>query len=198
MKWKRNQTMSPAPAMESLPDYLRPGLAILSIGLNPSVLSARKGFYFAHPRNRFWRALNAAGLADEVLEPGRPAVDRLFACYGIGFTDLVKRPTPGLGDLSAEDFRKGAPLLKEKITRYQPRIAWFHGKETYRNYLRHAEGLRVEFVLGLQDLRIGNSRVLVAPSPSPANAAVSLEDLVEWYRRLKALRNGGDPPSGQH
>ncbi|MGH6908499.1 MAG: uracil-DNA glycosylase family protein [Nitrospiraceae bacterium] len=48
--------------MKTLSDYLRPGLAIVSIGLNPSVLSAKKGFYFAHPRNRFWRALNASGL----------------------------------------------------------------------------------------------------------------------------------------
>lgn len=176
-----------APPLPNLPDYLRSGLAIVSIGLNPSVLSAQKGFYFAHPRNRFWRALNASGLADEVLEPGRLSVERLFAQYGIGFTDLVKRPTPGLVNLTVEDFQDGAPVLKEKIARYQPCIAWFQGKETYRNYLRHAEGLRVGFDLGLQDRTIGKSRVFVTPSPSPANAAVSLDELVAWYRRLKAL-----------
>ena len=48
--------------MKTLPDYLRPGLDIVSIGINPSLPSVREGYYFANPRNRFWRALNASGL----------------------------------------------------------------------------------------------------------------------------------------
>lgn len=162
---------------------------VVSIGLNPSVMSARKGFYFANPRNRFWSALDASGLVDENLEPGREAVERLFERYAIGFTDLVKRATPGLADLKPDDFSACAPVLKAKLKGYAPRIAWFHGKETYRRYLRYAEGVRADFELGLQQTSIGESRVFVTPSPSPANAAVSLDDLVEWYRRLKALRD---------
>lgn len=177
------------PAAETLPDYLRPGLAIVSIGLNPSVVSARRGFYFANPRNRFWRALNASGLVDETLAPGREAVERLFERYGIGFTDLVSRATPGLADLKPDDFRSGAPALKERIERYAPKIAWFHGKETWRRYLRYAEGVHAAPGLGMQQTRIGSSLVFVTPSPSPANAAVPLEELIKWYRRLKALRD---------
>jgi TDG/mug DNA glycosylase family protein len=173
----------------TLPDYLRPGLAIVSVGLNPSVTSARRGFYFAHPRNRFWNALSASGLVGETLEPGRGAVERLFERHAIGFTDLVKHATPGLADLKPDDFRAGAPVLKEKIERHAPKIAWFHGKETYRRYLRYAEGAREEFGLGEQRAPIGSSLVFVTPSPSPANAAVSLEELVEWYRQLGALRD---------
>lgn len=172
-----------------LPDYLRPGLTIVSIGLNPSMMSARKGFYFANPRNRFWSALNASGLADETLEPGREAVERLFERYAIGFTDVVKHGTPGLADLKPEDFRAGAPVLREKLERYAPRIAWFHGKETYRRYLRYADGIRADFDLGLQQTPIGKSRVFVTPSPSPANAAVSLDELAKWYRQLKTFRD---------
>jgi len=175
--------------LRTLPDYLRPGLVLLSIGLNPSLLSARLGFYFANPRNRFWRALNASGLADENLEPGRAAIERLFERHGIGFTDLVKRPTSGLADLSVDDFRASAPALKEKIERHAPRIAWFHGKETYRQYLRCAENRHTRVELGLQKETIRETRVFVAPNPSPANAAVSLEEIVDWYRRLKAARD---------
>ncbi len=175
--------------MQTLPDYLRPGLTIVSIGLNPSVMSARKGFYFANPRNRFWSAFSASSLVDETLKPGREAVERLFVCYAIGFTDLVKRATPGLADLRPEDFSAGAPVLKRKLERYAPRVAWFHGKETYRRYLRYAERVRGEFDLGLQQSTIGKSRVFVTPSPSPANAAVSLDELVDWYRRLRVLRD---------
>jgi TDG/mug DNA glycosylase family protein len=176
-------------ALQTLPDYLRPGLLIVSIGLNPSLVSARRGFYFANPRNRFWSALDRSGLVDEALEPGKRALERLFERHAIGFTDLVKRPTAGLADLGPEDFRAGAPALRDKLERCAPRITWFHGKVTYRRYRQHADGARGDFALGLQPAAIGRARVFVTPSPSPANAAVSLEELVDWYRRLKALRD---------
>ena len=77
----------------TLPDHLAPGLDIVSIGLNPSVYSVERGFYFARPGNRFWPALNASGLIPEPLAPSPEAVERLFRQYRIGFTDLVKRAT---------------------------------------------------------------------------------------------------------
>ena len=46
---------------ETLPDYLKPGLDIVFVGLNPSDYSVRKGHYFANPRNRFWAAFNRSG-----------------------------------------------------------------------------------------------------------------------------------------
>jgi len=84
--------------MEALPDALREGLAILSIGLNPPLPSARAGFPFANPRNRFWPALNASGLVPEHFDPGPDAVQRLVDRYGVGFTDVVERPSRGGGD----------------------------------------------------------------------------------------------------
>ena len=46
----------------TLPDYLRPGLDIVFVGLNPGLYSAQVGRYFAHKQNRFWPALSASGL----------------------------------------------------------------------------------------------------------------------------------------
>jgi TDG/mug DNA glycosylase family protein len=176
-------------ALETLPDYLRPGLAIVSIGLNPSVRSVKAGFYFANPQNRFWRALNASGLVPEVLEPGAAAMQTLFEVYGIGFTDVVKRPTPSGADLRAADFREGAPVLREKLLRYRPAVAWFHGRVAYGHYLRYAEGVEEPVPWGEQARRIGESRVFVTPSPSPANAGFSLAVIIDGYRALKALRD---------
>jgi TDG/mug DNA glycosylase family protein len=177
-------------ALPTLPDYLREGLEIVSIGINPSVNSSRAGFYFATPRNRFWRALNASGLAPETLEPGREAVEKLFHTYRIGFTDVAKRPSSSASHLTAEDFRTGAPLLRQKLLRCQPLIAWFHGKEAYGSYLRHADGLRAQEVpWGRQEQNIGKSVVFVTPNPSPANAAFSLDVLVDWYGQLARLRD---------
>ena len=81
--------------METLPDHLRPGLDIVLVGLNPSIPSARTGRYFANPRNRFWRAFNASGL---VPEPLGPETDHRMLEFGIGMTDVVKRPSAGVGE----------------------------------------------------------------------------------------------------
>jgi len=173
--------------MQTLPDYLRPGLAIVSIGLNPSLPSVRAGFYFANPRNRFWRALNASGLLRAPVQPGVDAMQVLLEA-GIGFTDVVKRATAGGGELRAADYRTWAPLLKEKLAQCTPRIAWFQGRQACRHYFRYAEGMRVSTGWGMQPLFIGSSRVFVTPNPSPANAAFSLDELTEWMRRLAAVR----------
>lgn len=179
--------------IETLKDYLRSGLDIVSIGLNPSLPSVRAGFYFANPRNRFWRALNASGLVTEPLEPGVAAMERLFNDYAIGFTDVVKRPTAGGGELCAADYRLWAPRLREKLVAVAPAIAWFHGKQAWLHYLYYAEGRREKAGWGEQPERLGQSRVFVTPNPSPANAAYSLECLAVWYRRLKNLQDRSAP-----
>jgi TDG/mug DNA glycosylase family protein len=177
-------------APETLPDYLRRGLDIVSVGLNPSLPSVRAGYYFANPRNRFWRALCASGLLPPgaALEPGIPAMERLLQQHAIGFTDVVKRPTAGGHDLRAADFREWAPLLQQKLLACAPRIVWFHGKQAYAGYLRHGEGLAPLIDWGEQSHRLGRSQVFVTPNPSPANAVFSLADLIAWYARLAEFR----------
>jgi TDG/mug DNA glycosylase family protein len=176
---------------DTLPDYLRPGLDIVSIGLNPSLPSVRRGYYFANPRNRFWRALNASGLVPVALEPGVEATELMLRRYGIGFTDVVKRPTAGGGELRAADYRAWAPVLKERLLEYAPAIAWFHGKQAFGNYLKYAEAVKPAIGWGPQDYTLGRCRFFVTPNPSPANAVFSLADLTGWYRQLAAWRDGG-------
>jgi TDG/mug DNA glycosylase family protein len=174
---------------QTLDDYLDAGLEMISIGLNPSLPSVRAGYYFANPRNRFWRALNDSGLVSETLVPGADAMQRLLCTCRIGFTDVVKRPTAGGGELRAADYRHWAPRLRDKLGMYEPAIAWFHGKQAMSNYLRYAEDSRAAIVWGEQPFRFGEIRVFVTPNPSPANAAYSLADLVSWYRRLQDCRD---------
>jgi TDG/mug DNA glycosylase family protein len=168
-----------------LPDYLEKDLDIVFVGLNPSLYSARVGHYFANPRNRFWTALNRSGLVGRELSPEQ---DASLLRYRIGFTDVVKRPTPQASGLSASDYRQWTPVLKAKLMEYQPRIICFHGLTGYKAYLRYAEGLEEKPLLGLQERSIGKSRVFVVPNPSPANARFSVNDLVNWYEQLKELR----------
>jgi TDG/mug DNA glycosylase family protein len=166
----------------TLPDYIREGLAILFVGLNPSQYSAAVGHYFANPRNRFWPAFNLSGLLTRQVTAEE---DSSLLDDGIGFTDVAKRPTPMGSGLRADDFRQWAPVLRQKIIKFSPRLVCFHGLMAYKAYLRHGEGVKEKPDLGLQERRIGSSDVFVVPNPSPANAKYSLTDLSEWYSRLR-------------
>ena len=178
--------MSAGAIVKTLPDLLEPGLDIVFVGINPGRLSAEVGHYFATPRNRFWPAINRSGLLDEPLSAD---TDLRALRQGIGFTDVVKRPSSSASDLRAADYRIGAPALKAKLERFAPLIVCFHGVTGYRGYLKYAEGLKIVPELGLQPRAIGESRVFVVPNPSPANAAFSLETLVACYQRLRELRD---------
>lgn len=173
--------------MQTLKDYLDFNLNILSIGLNPSTISVERGYYFANPRNRFWKALNASGLLIEALEPSIQAQEKLFVEYKIGFTDVVKRHSSMGKDLRAEDYKHWAPLLKLEVEKYQPKICWFHGKVAMQNYLKYTDNKKYSIHWGRQKFKIKNSIVFVTPNPSPANAAFSLEVISDWYRKLHEL-----------
>ncbi len=171
----------------TLPDYLRQGLDIVFVGINPGAYSAKVGHYFATPTNRFWPAMRKAGLVSE--DMGADTDHRIME-FGIGLTDVVKRPSRSASDLGPDDFRRWARVLKDKLLRFQPRIVCFNGITGYRGYLRYADGDRTTTpTLGLQPRVIGASRVFVAPNPSPANAVYRLEDLVGWYVELGKLRD---------
>ena len=172
-------------AWTTLPDLLAPGLRLVFVGLNPSEYSAREGHYFANPRNRFWTAFNRSALLPSAL--GRecsPTDDAALLEYGIGFTDVVKRPTPQGSGLKAADYREWAPLLLEKLLRYRPRLVCFHGLMAYKAYLQYAEGEKAAPELGPQPRPIDDSAVFVVPNPSPANARYSVEALAGWYNEV--------------
>ena len=172
--------------MKTLPDYLSHGLDIVFVGLNPGLRSVEVGHYFASTQNRFWPAINTSGL---LWEPLDAESDARILEQRMGFTDVVKRPSSGASNLRAGDFRRWAPVLREKLERFQPRIVCFNGATAYRNYLRYGCGITERPELGLQHHKIGASQVFMVPNPSPANAVYSLDNLVDWYRRLKELRD---------
>jgi TDG/mug DNA glycosylase family protein len=177
-------------AFLSLPDYLAPDLELLSVGLNPSINSVKAGYYFATPTNRFWKAMNASELIDQEIKPGKEGIRQLFDGYQIGFTDVVKRPTPGASELRAADFRYWSPILEQKIRASNPKFVWFHGKVAYQRFLKATGRDDTDIEWGAQPLVLGASKVYVTPNPSPANAAFSRQNLVDAYNKLcAALRN---------
>ena len=154
--------------METLPDYLRSRLDIAFLGINPSLLSAEVGHYFAHPNNRFWPAVNCSSLLTKPLDA---ETDHEMLDQGFGFTDVVKGPSNSASKLRAADYRKWGSVLRDKLIRFRPLIVCFHGVTGYRNYLKYTEAIDIRTELGLQEEKIGDSVVFVVPNPSAANAA---------------------------
>ena len=173
--------------MKTLSDYIDFELEILSIGLNPSTISVQCGYYFANPRNRFWKALNASSMVNEQLTPSIISQQKLLHYYKIGFTDVVKRHSSMSKNLHADDYKKWSPKLLKLISDYQPKICWFHGKVAMQKFLQYSGLGKFQIQWGLQEFNIDKSIVFVTPNPSSANAAYSLQALVAWYQKLHAL-----------
>jgi TDG/mug DNA glycosylase family protein len=186
----------------TLPDLLREGLDIVFVGINPSIFSVERGHYFARSTNRFWpclsRSIVSRGAREAFsVEQLAPQHDAALLDHGIGFTDLVKRATPKASDLAPSEFAAGVQHLVTKLGRYRPRIACFHGVTSYRHVHRLLTGTATEVSLGLQERRVGPTRVYLVPNPSGANAHFTPADQTQWYDRLAECLKKATEPSLQ-
>jgi TDG/mug DNA glycosylase family protein len=178
-------------AFATLPDLLAEGLAVAFVSINPSLYSVEHGHYFARRSNKFWPCISGSiltrparkGLGVDRLGPEH---DRALQRFGIGFTDLVKRPTVRAADVSAAEFAGAVGTLLEKVRRFRPRVACFHGVTGYRHVQRALLG-DGEVCLGLQAVRLEGTRVFVVPNPSGANAHYTRAEQTAWYDALAGV-----------
>lgn len=141
-------------------------------------MSAAAAAHFANPRNDFWRLLHDAGFTPRRLDP---AEQYELLAFGFGLTNAAFRTTPGSGDLRKADFAGAQERLEQIARELEPFAIAFVGKEAYRG----AFGERPEH--GLQTRRLGETRLFVLPSTSPANAAVPYVERLRWFRKLYRL-----------
>jgi double-stranded uracil-DNA glycosylase len=158
-----------------VPDVLAADLDVILVGINPGRVSAAAGAHFANPRNDFWRLLHAAGLVSRLYEPSEQFE---LLKEGVGVTNAAYRTTAGSGDLRRADFAGSAERLEGIAVELRPRWMAFVGKEAYRGVFNE----RPE--LGVQERRLGATRLFVLPSTSPANAAVPWDERLRWFRAL--------------
>ncbi|MBP2335217.1 TDG/mug DNA glycosylase family protein [Saccharothrix coeruleofusca] len=162
----------------SIPDIVKPGLAVLFCGINPGLMSEAKGQHFARPGNRFWPALHLSGFTPRLLKPSE---QEELLDYGLGITNLVARPTAKADELTAEELREGGAVLTELARAQRPSVVAVVGITAYRT----AFG-RKDAKVGPQAERIAESRLWVLPNPSGLNAHYSLRDLAEVFAALRA------------
>ncbi|XP_077373231.1 G/T mismatch-specific thymine DNA glycosylase-like isoform X4 [Festucalex cinctus] len=184
--------MSVAEVMaKTLPDIITYNLDILIIGINPGLMSAYKGHHYPNPGNHFWKCLFLSGFTEEQLNFTYD--ESLPEKYGIGFTNMVERTTPGSKDLSSKEIREGGRQLLEKLQKYKPLIAAFNGKGIYEIFCKEIFGVKAKNLdFGLQPYKIPNTETVcyLMPSSSPRCAQFPrAQDKVHFYIKLKELRD---------
>jgi len=136
-------------------------MKLVVVGFNPGERSARVGHYYAGRGNQFWPLLYDSGIVPELLDYKD---DRRLIEFGIGLTDLVKRPTRGIEEIRREEFAEGRVVLSQKLEQYAPRVVAFNGKLVFEKFAQRP------CKLGLQKDPLYGAHVFVLPSTSGQNA----------------------------
>ncbi|CAF4293024.1 unnamed protein product [Rotaria socialis] len=114
-----------------LSDILQPNLDIVFVGVNPSLYAVHKGHHYGGPGNHFWKLLHMSGLIPNSLNAND---DYRMPQYGIGFTNIVQRPSKAGSDITKDEITMGAEVLMHKIKTYRPKIVAFNGRGIYEVY----------------------------------------------------------------
>ncbi len=152
-------------SVETLEDLLRPGLRAVCIGINPAPTSVTRGHYYqGRLGQRFYERLRRAG----ILPHGRSWEDDLAFEAGLGFTDIVKRPTARASEVRTDEFSHGRDALKTKIEAVSPKLLIFTFKKA-------AEVLCGPFFGNglLASRTFGGATMFVMPGPYAPGAEVA-------------------------
>ncbi|XP_020284848.1 G/T mismatch-specific thymine DNA glycosylase-like [Pseudomyrmex gracilis] len=164
-----------------LEDYLEMNLDIVFVGINPSLMAAHRGRYYAGPGNHFYKLLHESGLTPRCISFEE---DYKLLQYGIGLTNIVTRPTRSAADLKRAEIKEGTGIVEEKLKIYKPKIAVFNGKCIYEVFANLNS--KSTFYFGLQPERIGETAIWVTPSSSARCAHFPrMVDKLHFYTALK-------------
>ncbi|MCD7741268.1 MAG: DNA-deoxyinosine glycosylase [Ruminococcus sp.] len=139
---------------------------ILILGSLPSVKSREQGFYYGHPRNRFWRVMS------EILKCNEPKTieekkQMLLSCHVAIYDVISECDIKGSSDSSIKNvIPTDIELLLSKTN---IRHIFANGNtagKLYKKYLQDKTGIEI----------------IILPSTSPANAAYSLQMLVDNWK----------------
>ncbi len=166
---------------KTVPDVIAPGLKILFCGINPGLYTAAVGHHFGRPGNRFWRAIHESGFTPRQFHPSEQS-DLLE--YGYGITNVVPRATATADQLGRDEIVEGGRALSEKVERFQPSWLAVLGIGAYRIAFA-----RPKAQLGMQDERIGGTRIWALPNPSGLNAHYQPAQLAAIFAELRDTSN---------
>ncbi|XP_051158682.1 G/T mismatch-specific thymine DNA glycosylase-like [Leptopilina boulardi] len=164
-----------------LPDYLKMNLNLVFIGINPSLMSAYRGRYYAGPGNHFYKLLHESGLISRNINFEE---DEQLLTFEIGLTNIVDRATRSSADLNRDEIKQGSIIVEKKLRYYKPKIAIFNGRCIYDVFANKTG--KFDFNFGLQSERIGDTAIWVVPSSSArCSNFPRMSDKLKFYLSLK-------------
>jgi TDG/mug DNA glycosylase family protein len=117
--------------------------------------------------------------------------DQRLPEWGLGLTNLIARPSPGIDVLRPDEYAAGWRILSRKIRRYCPEIIALVGVTLYRAILSYLDPAPAKptgsrgGVIGPQPVTIHGARIFVLPNPSGRNANFSYAEMLEAYVQLR-------------
>ena len=140
----------------------------LILGSFPSVKSRENLFFYGHPQNRFWTVIAALFCAD--IPPTIDEKKKLILSNRLALWDVIAEcEIVGSSDASIRHVR--ANDLTVILVHSQVSQIFVNGKTAEKLYIRYIEPQT-------------HIQATVLPSTSPANAAWSLERLIETWRSV--------------
>lgn len=149
-----------------IPPVFNEHSVVLILGTMPSPKSRERGFYYAHPQNRFWPVL--AAVFGEAVPYGTEERKSFALKHGIALWDVLAQcDIEGASDAAIKN-----PVANDIAS------------------LLKSSGIKTVFTTGKTAARLyeklcvpcGCPKAVELPSTSPANAKMSLDTLIERYR----------------
>lgn len=142
---------------------------ILILGSFPSVKSREEGFFYGHKQNRFWKVVS------RVFEEEEPKTveekKALLLRNHIAVWDVIARcDIEGSSDSTIKNVRPND--LSTILDNAQIKAIYVNGKTAEKYYKKYIE-------------KSINRKAVCLPSTSPANAAWSIEKLLDTWRCIK-------------
>jgi len=170
---------------KTVPDLVGPGLRLLIVGINPGLWTAATQTHFSYPGNKFYPALDEAGLTDWPVNPaaGMTDIDRdMVISRGIGITNMVARATARADELSKQEMQAGGRQLEDFVAQHHPDVVAVAGLGAYRTAFHRPKAKK-----GVQPQGIGDATVFLLGNPSGLNAHETVATLADQFREAAAL-----------
>ena len=152
-----------------IPPFYNENSKILILGSFPSVKSREQMFFYGHPQNRFWRVL--AGIFNKDVPETTEDKKRLLDETNVALWDvLAECEIKGSADSTIKNAK--ANNLDRILKTADIRFVYTNGKTAEKYYNKYMS-------------KIYDVKMVSLPSTSPANAAKSLEKLVEEWKIIK-------------
>jgi len=145
---------------------------VLILGSFPSVKAVEEGYYYANPHNRFYKLMSALFDEDFVDVPW-PKKKELLLKHHIALHDAIGYcQILGSSDAKISDVKPSG--IREIFDNAKIKKVICNGAKAYQEYMRFFADIAIP--------------VVQAPSTSPANAKMRLDDLiVAWKDALQDI-----------